>query len=146
MMVNNLLPSRLCAGTCNFRVPAPQVVGSSASVYGTCAAQEHSSSGFLRFMSSVPARQSMALVHRRNISPALAFIKLIMRNGGHEAQPLSSALYATSLPKACAPTETLMHPIAKRSFLSQRRLGSKLLTIMSKFIFSCLFYPSGASM
>ena len=33
-------------------------------------------------------------------------------------------MYATSLPKACAPTETVMHPIANKV--------------------SCFFFPSGA--
>ena len=65
-------------------VPAPQVAGSCTAVYRETALQEH--------------------------SPTLAFIILI---SGDQWGALSSALYATSLPKACARTETVMHPIAK---------------------------------
>ena len=80
-------------------VPAPQVAGSCTAVHGETALQEH--------------------------SPTLAFIILI---SGDQWGALSSALYATSLPKACAPTETLMHPIAKRSFLFFFSFGGTLLT------------------
>ena len=69
-------------------VPAPQVAGSCTAVHGETALQEH--------------------------SPTLAFIILI---SGDQWGALSSALYATSLPKACAPTETIMRPMAKCGFL-----------------------------
>ena len=67
--------------------PAPQVAGSCTAGYMETALQEH--------------------------SPTLAFIILI---SGDQWGALSSALYATSLPKACAPTETVMHPSHKISF------------------------------
>ena len=106
-----------------FPVPTPQATGSRAEIiWQLCSVGTFTRLAGHRFpplRPPVPTQKSYGNCVAWELSPALAYIILITiedgvgRDQGEWAQACVLALYARCLPKACVPTTTITHPIAK---------------------------------